>query len=73
MQPIDSGSHHRDHRWVRETNMSVQSIRRVASDIDKLDRGVEEWNAWRRSEPNTIPNLRGENLSERSLRGIDLE
>jgi uncharacterized protein YjbI with pentapeptide repeats len=41
-------------------------------DITTLRRGVLEWNAWRRRNPETVPDLDGAILSGMSLRGADL-
>ncbi|NOZ94330.1 MAG: hypothetical protein GXP47_06280 [Acidobacteria bacterium] len=43
-----------------------------AEHVERLHKGVEVWNAWRRENPAVRPDLSGEDLSEMDLRGINL-
>lgn len=48
----------------------------MVSDLDPvtiLDSGVDEWNRWRRDHPAERPSLRGVDLSDRNLTGINLD
>ncbi len=40
--------------------------------LERLDQGVDAWNAWRRDDPDARPDLAGADLARRNLRGIDL-
>jgi uncharacterized protein YjbI with pentapeptide repeats len=55
-----------------EAQKEASNMNADAEQVQMLLRSVEEWNAWRKSNPEVAPNLRGAGFRETHLRGADL-